>query len=231
MGTSFLMPILNDICLIIAGNIYNKNVLTNGARVDGIMSYKGTLTDNQYEGIKNTWQSFFSGVKNAGKTLFLNTFDGDIEYNSLSKSNKDMDFINLISMAQISIYKRFKIPLPMVETSKQTYSNYSEAQAQLYDNAVLPILDDILLQLRQLLSNKSIKINIDSLPLSTKIKYYDNMVRQSETKVLTPNEIRATLNLKPLKGGDILRDTATTPIAYDGNYSDISLYDIPTKKE
>jgi HK97 family phage portal protein len=229
IGTSYLIPILEEIKIIIYGNTYNSNSLKNGARLDGIFSYQGTLTPENEKNMKNTWQQFFNGIKNAGKTLFLNVGQGEIDYKPMSKSNKDMDFISLIDRATISIYKRFKIPLPLIETKGQTYNNYAEAQAQLFDNAIEPILSNILMQLQQILVDKKIEINKDTLPLTAKIKGYDLALRQNEAGIFTINEIRAGLGLEPLTGGDILRDsTKTTPIAYAGNNPDISLYDVNT---
>lgn len=225
MGGSFLLPILNDICILQAGTEYNKNVLHNGARVDGVFTFKGNLPDKQYNSIKNTWQEFFAGVKNVGKTLFLTTHDSDVGYESMSRSNKDMDFIELIKVSTMNIYKCFKIPLPLVETKGQTFSNYTEAQAQLYDNALEPILETIILQLRLILNDPSISIDLDSLPLSAKMKIFDIAKRQNEIGVYTINEIRKTLQLDPLTGGDILRDNRTTPVAYAGEQEGLSLYD------
>jgi len=230
-GSSYALPIVNEIKILIAGNLYNANVLQNGARVDGIFSYKGTLTMDTEKAIKHTWQSFFNGHKNVGKTLFLNTHNGDVEYTPMSKSNKDMEFQALVKNCTIAIYKNFKIPLPLIETQGQTYNNYAEAQAQLYDNAIEPVITDILLQLRKILQDDSIDIDETSLPSSAKIKGYDVAKRQMEAGIFTINEVRASLDLEPLVGGDILRDNKITPIAYSGNYEDISLYDTGATNE
>lgn len=231
MGVSCVLPIINEIKILINGNIYNSNVLQNGARVDGIFSYKGTLTAETERAIKHTWQSFFNGVKNVGKTLFLNTQGGDIDYKPMSKSNKDMEFQQLVNNCTMAIYKNFKIPLPLIESKGQTYNNYAEAQAQLYDNAIEPVITDIILQLQKILNDNKIKIDVESLPVSAKIKGYDVAKRQMETGIFTINEVRLTLGLEPLIGGDILRDNKITPIAYSGNYTDISLYDTGSNDE
>ena len=224
-GSSYALPVINEIKILINGNLYNANVLQNGARVDGIFSFKGNLTPEAENKLKTMWQNFFNGVKNAGKTLFFNTQNGDIAYTPMSKSNKDMEFQALVNNSNIAIYKNFKIPLPLIETKGQTYNNYAEAQAQLFDNAIEPILTNIVMQLQKILSNNTIQIDMESLPISAKIKSFDIAKRQMETSIFTINEVRATLGLEPLVGGDILRDNKITPIAYSGNYNDISLYD------
>jgi HK97 family phage portal protein len=228
MGTSYLLPILQDCCIVLAGNTYNKNVLQNGAKLDGIFTLKGKLTQNQYDNMKNVFQSFFTGVKNVGKTLFLNTYDNDVAYLPNSKTNKDMEFIELIKLSTLNIYKRFKIPLPLINSDSQTFSNYTEAQAQLYDNALEPLVDSWVLQLRQIFKNPKIEVDIATMPFTAKIKMFDIAQRQNEIGIFTINEIRAMLGLEGLTGGDVLRDNKTTPVAYSGNQN-INLYDSSEK--
>lgn len=231
LGSSEVLPIINEIKILINGNLYNSNVLQNGARLDGVLAYKGTMTTEAEAKTKNAWQTFFNGVKNAGKTLFLNTQNGDISYTPMSKSNKDMEFQQLITNCTYAIYKTFKVPLPLIETKVQTYNNYAEAQAQLFDNASEPVATDIIMQLQKILNDPSIKIDMESLPISAKIKSYDIAKRQTDSGIFTINEIRATLGLEPLEGGDILRSSNATPIAYTGTHNDISLYETSNSNE
>lgn len=231
LGSSEVLPIINEIKILINGNLYNSNVLQNGARLDGVLAYKGTMTTEAEAKTKNAWQTFFNGVKNAGKTLFLNTQNGDISYTPMSKSNKDMEFQQLITNCTYAIYKTFKVPLPLIETKVQTYNNYAEAQAQLFDNASEPVATDIIMQLQKILNDPSIEIDMESLPISAKIKSYDVAKRQTDSGIFTINEIRATLGLEPLEGGDILRSSNATPIAYTGTHNDISLYETSNSNE
>ncbi len=231
LGSSEVLPIINEIKILINGNLYNSNVLQNGARLDGVLAYKGTMTTEAEAKTKNAWQTFFNGVKNAGKTLFLNTQNGDISYTPMSKSNKDMEFQQLITNCTYAIYKTFKVPLPLIEIKVQTYNNYAEAQAQLFDNASEPVATDIIMQLQKILNDPSIEIDMESLPISAKIKSYDLAKRQTDSGIFTINEIRATLGLEPLEGGDILRSSNATPIAYTGTHNDISLYETSNSNE
>ncbi len=231
LGDSEVLPLINEIKILINGNLYNSNVLENGARLDGVLAYKGNMTTEAESKMKNAWQRFYSGVKNVGKTLFLNTQNGDVSYTPMSKSNKDMEFQQLITNSTYAIYKTFKVPLPLIETKVQTYNNYTEGQAQLYDNASEPVVTEIIMQLRKILNDPTIELDIESLPISAKIKSYDIAKRQSDAGIFTINEIRATLGLEPLEGGNILRSSNATPIAYTGNYNDISLYDTGNANE
>jgi phage portal protein BeeE len=115
-----------------------------------------------------------------------------------------MEFQQLITNSTYAIYKTFKVPLPLIETKVQTYNNYTEGQAQLYDNASEPVVTEIIMQLRKILNDPTIELDIESLPISAKIKSYDIAKRQSDAGIFTINEIRATLGLEPLEGGNIL---------------------------
>jgi HK97 family phage portal protein len=218
-GTSFLLPILEDIHMLIRGKEYNSQLLKNGARVDGIFTVDAGMDLETEQKAKDSFKRAFTGVENAGKTLFLSGFE-NAKYQPLGyNSNKDMDYIKLIEKSELNIYTYWKIPIPLVLPSHATYNNYTEAQSKLYANAITPLIYLILEQLNAWLDLKDkakVVIDIDANPIEAKFLTYMVAKDMLATGCVTINEVRQNiLQLKPLIGGDIISINGK-PIAYTG---------------
>lgn len=121
-----------------AANAWNNSLLTNGARPTGALVTKESLTPAQYQNVKAALDDH-RGTKNAGKPLLL---EGGLEWQNMSISPRDMDFISSKKMSILEICAAFGVPPEIVGYGEnKTYSNYAEARKALYEDGVLPNLN------------------------------------------------------------------------------------------
>lgn len=127
---------------------WNYSLLKRGARPSGALLAKGTaehpgqLTDEQYTRLKQSMEEEYSGEHNAGRPLLL---EGNFEWQEMSHSPKDVDFLEGKNSAARDIALAFGVP-PMLLgiPGDSTYSNMAEARLALYTDTVLPMLQVIL---------------------------------------------------------------------------------------
>lgn len=126
------------------GGAWLKALLDNAARPSGALVYKGpvgspNLTGDQFERLKAELQENYQGAKNAGRPLLL---EGGLEWQSLSFSPSDLQFLDARNAAAREIALAFGVP-PMLLgiPGDNTYSNYREAQLGFWRATVLPLVD------------------------------------------------------------------------------------------
>ena len=223
-GMSKLLPIHYEIEQYIAASIHNLSLLKKGTTPSGAFTTDNSLSDDQVERLREQINNFFSGALNAGRPLLL---ESGLDFKALGTSNKDMDFMELKRAITNTIYTTLKIPLPLISGDFATYSNMETAKLNLYDNAVLPLLDNLYKELSLFLlpryntkPNLKIHYSAEEIPaLSTRV--FEETAQLKASGVLTINELRARIGYEPLTGGDVIYGTAAlTPIADDTNTTD-----------
>ncbi len=127
---------------------WNQALLQNGARPSGALVVKsseeggaGSLTDEQFTRIKTQIEQQYGGHDNAGKPMIL---EGGLDWKEMSLSPQDMDFLNSKNMAAREIAMAFGVPPQLLGIpGDNTYSNLQEARLALWEDTVLPLLDDL----------------------------------------------------------------------------------------
>lgn len=226
-----LSSIHSNILIEINGEDYNSNLLENGASVSGVLALESS-TKQHSQATKEHLKQEFQGIKNAGEIKLLNT-SGSAKFLSLTSSNRDMDYINLLGLAERKIVNKFRMPLPMIITDAMTLNNYENA-ALLYVrkavlkpfgvllNGLMPLLD------RLELDNVVIVPNINSIEILQHNKVTTAKVL-AETNVLSTNEIRHELGLPLADGGSaILAPASNIPVAIVDDDSDEFISPEPT---
>lgn len=126
---------------------WNEAVLQNGARPSGALVVKGDgtndgfLSEEQFDRLKSQLQDEFSGVRNAGKPLLL---EGGLEWRSMSMTPIEMDLLNIKNSAARDVAMAFGVPSQLLGIpGDNTYSNLAEARLSLWEQTILPIVDNI----------------------------------------------------------------------------------------
>lgn len=125
-----------------AAATWNKALLDNAARPSGALIYApgdgGTLSQEQFDSIKQELANTYSGSENAGKPLLL---EGGLDWKAMGLSPKDMDFIEAKNAASRDIALAFGVP-PMLLgiPGDNTYANYQEAHRAFFRLTVLPMI-------------------------------------------------------------------------------------------
>jgi HK97 family phage portal protein len=122
-----------------AAGAWNKALLDNAARPSGALVVGGaTLTDAQFDRLKDELEANYQGAGNAGRPLLL---EGGLDWKPLSLSPKDMDFVEAKAAAAREIALAFGVPpLLLGLPGDSTHANYAEANRAFYRQTVIPLV-------------------------------------------------------------------------------------------
>jgi len=186
---------------------WNKSLLDNAARPSGALIYGGAdrnnLTDAQFERLKSELETQFSGATNAGKPLLL---EGGLQWQSMSHSPKDMDFLEAKNSAARDIALAFGVP-PMLLgiPGDATYANYKEANRAFWRHTIVPLLKKVAAGFSHWWQGFEpdilLKADLDQVDALSedRDKIWDRM---EQISFLTTNEKREALGYPPLEEAD-----------------------------
>jgi HK97 family phage portal protein len=191
---------------------WNQALLQNGARPSGAIVVKdingkpSKLTNQQYGQLKRSLEEMFEGPANSGRPLLL---EGGLEWQEMSLSPKDMDFIEGKHSSARDIALAFGVPPQLLGIpGDNTYSNLAEARIALWEQTIIPLVENVVEHLNNWLipfyqPNLELSYDIDSISALAP-KRDSTWRRIGDCKFLTINEKRNALGFAPLEGGDIL---------------------------
>lgn len=182
---------------------WNQALLQNGARPSGALMVKagdgqpGTLTETQYSRLKSQLDSQFSGSENAGRPLLL---EGGLEWKEMSLSPKDMDFVGIKHSSARDIALAFGVaPQLLGIPGDNTYANLKEARIALWEQTIMPLLNNVTDALNNWLvpmfdSNLSLSLDPEAIPIFAEKRdaYWE---RISSADFLTADEKRKLLGI------------------------------------
>jgi HK97 family phage portal protein len=187
---------------------WNQSLLQNGARPSGALVVKGNgsapgrLTDEQFQRLKQSIDECLGGSANAGRPLLL---EGGLEWQEMSLTPKDMDFIETKHSAARDIALAFGVPPQLLGIpGDNTYSNLVEARIALWEQTIIPMVDTVVERLGNWLKsfyNDRIELayDIDNIPaLSAKREAI--WARIDKATFMTDDEKRAAVGLTPSRG-------------------------------
>lgn len=195
---------------------WNNALLNNGAQPSGALVYgpkegSQNLSDEQWRRLKNELLENFSGQRNAGKPLLL---DGGLDWKEMGFSPRDMNFGEGLNSSARLIALAFGVPpLILGIPGDNTFANYEEANKAFYRQTVLPLLGQWCRAMSWWLGpafggDISIAPDTDDLEVfaSERAEQWD---RIEKSTVLTVNEKRERMDLKPVDGGDVILVSST----------------------
>lgn len=194
---------------------WNKSLLENAARPSGALivknngAYDGNLSNEQYLRIKEQMEDVFMGSKNSGKPLLI---EGGLEWQEMSMSPKDMDFIEAKNSAARDIALAFGVPPQLLGIpGDNTYSNMQEARLALWEETVIPLLDHLTDSLNHWLVpmfGEKIELQYDVNDISGLSSRREKIWSRIENaSFLTINEKRQMIGLSSIEDGDELELT------------------------
>lgn len=148
VGMSPLLAAAYAVDIHNAGQQWNKRLLDNDARPSGAMVVKdgegkpATLSEEQYRRLKDEIEAKYSGSGNAGRPMLL---EGGLEWQQMSVSPKDMDFLNAKNAAATDIGLVYGVPPQLLGIpGANTFANYEQANLSFWTDTVIPLLKTIL---------------------------------------------------------------------------------------
>jgi len=194
-----MMPTATSVDSGVLGRRWNKNLINNSARPPGAFSTETSLTDPQYERLKQDIEAKYAGAENAGRPLLL---EGGLKWQSLSLSPAEMDWLNGLRLSTVDICRVYNVPPELIgDSANKTYSNYQEARIAFYQETVLPLLDMLCEELTRWLvplygGGLILKYNADDIEAlqENRDQIY---TRIKDAWWLTPNERRQECGFAP----------------------------------
>jgi len=130
------------------GSRWNLALIQNGGAPSGVLYQEDAdtpLTAEQFTSLKTQVEDRYTGGVNAGRPLLL---EGGLKWQEMGMSPKDMDWSGAKNMNAREIALAFGVPPQMLGVpDAQTYSNYAEARASLWEDTVIPLVRDIAAEL------------------------------------------------------------------------------------
>lgn len=129
---------------------WNAMLLQNYAAPSGIISADETLNDPEFKQLQNRMDAKHKGSSNAGRWMLL---EGGLKWEQIALSPKDMDWLNGKNVSAQDIAGAYGVPLQVIPLpGSQTFANYEQARAALYEDTALPLVDSLVDELNRWLS-------------------------------------------------------------------------------
>ncbi len=188
-------------------SVWNQSLLKNGARPSGALVMKSQdgiadyLTEEQFARLKQQIDEKYVSAANAGRPILL---EGGIEWQEMSMTPKDMDFIESKHSSARDIALAFGVPPQLLGIpGDMTYNNMQEARLALWEETILPLINSVKDSLNHWLSRsfgENLELDYDNDEISGLIKKREIKLNSLENvSFMTINEKRDAIGLGPIK--------------------------------
>jgi HK97 family phage portal protein len=211
-------PLQFELIQFIEASKHNTAFFKNGATPGGMLIPDPDLTADEKDRLRLLFEEKFTSSKNNARWVFGS---GLKDLKSFGTSAKDMDFVNMRKELKRSIYSMFNIPLGLVDIDAMKFKNVETGRLALYDNAVLPIMDNILCELTAFVMHRyadpetfEISYNKKDIP-ALETRFLEQAKMRREIGVESADELREVIGLEESgqEGADellVLRESAMT---------------------
>lgn len=189
-----------------------QNLIANGLRPSGVMSYDERLTGDARVKIREAVADRLQGSANAGQLLIM---DGGAKYTSLAWTAEDAEFLASQKLSNEDVARLFGVPPTSVGiTDKATYSNTEQEARALVANCLGPLASRIeAAMMRCLLTDDArrtlyIEHDLAALLKGDVTARFEAYRIGREIGALSPNDIRRRENETPIPGGDVYHQPA-----------------------
>ena len=185
---------------------FQRNFFANNARPDALILSQDELSDEQRGDLKASWNAKHRGSKNSSKVGIL---EGGLEYQQVSVTQKEMDYIESLKFTRDDILVAFGVPKSVITTDDVNYSNANSGLKTFYSETILPRISYRVEVINEMLvipdfSERFYVDFEDPTPEDREMKLKEYAAGYG--KWLTANEIRTELNLEPMPNGDLLAE-------------------------
>lgn len=191
---------------------WNQALLQNGARPSGAIIVKndqnqpGYINDQQFARLKSMIDEVFCGARNAGRPILL---EGGLEWQEMSLSPKDMDFIESKHSSARDIALALGVPPQLLGIpGDNTYANLQEARLALWEQTVIPIAENVVDNLNSWLGSfygYEYELACDTDEINALAERRQTVwSRLAACPFMTINEKRQAIGLGAIDGGDVI---------------------------
>ncbi len=119
---------------------YNKQFFESSAAPGGILSSDQTMNPDSKDDLERRWNRAHRGTSNAHKIAVL---DRGLEYQPVSLSQEDMQFIEQRKLTKREIRALYGVPATYLGETNATYASANEASRAFFLNVVIPMANRI----------------------------------------------------------------------------------------
>lgn len=203
-GMSPIQPARSRIETEKSASDYQRNFFLNSARPDAFLKTQENLTDEQVQGIYDSWNERHGGK---GKNSKIGILEGGMEYQQVSLSQREMDYIESMKFTRDDILVAFGVPKSVVTTDDVNRANAEAGMMMFIAQTIKPEMQQIVECLNEFLLVPDFGENLyldfkDPTPQDRTQRLAE--FTQGVDKWITRNEIRTELGLPAVDGGDEL---------------------------
>lgn len=225
-GESKLVAASKDFLMSMHGADYNVSLLEKGGRLTLVFQFKQSLDRDVFEERREQILAQFSGSGQAGRPIV--TQGGELDIREGSSNPHDLEHGATMQRAEGMIYKRYKVPIVLANTDAATFNNMGTALEMLWDDAIIPPAKRLLGEMGEWLLPKygedpsKVMLTFDPDQIEPlRKRRLEELKTRSELGVEAPNEIRESMGLDPMEGGEEpLVSSALTPLSMIGDEPD-----------
>lgn len=178
-----------------------------GANLAGILKVQSSLTTDQKQALKSSWNSAFNA--NTGTPNGVAVLEGNMDYEPITVSPADSQLLETREFNVVDICRFFGVsPVKAFDLSKSSYSTIEASELAFLTDTLSPLLEKIEEEFERKLykpsEKNSITVRFDTSVLLRADKqslanYYSTLFNIG---AITINEIRSQLDLPYINGGD-----------------------------
>lgn len=191
----------------------SAKLFANNLMINGVLTAPGTISDATAKRLEEYWNTNYAGEQNAGKIAALG--DG-LKFEPITTRAIDAQLIEQLNWTGVDICGCFHVPPYKVGLGPApTYNNVQALNIEYYSTCLQILIESIELCLDEGLELPvpyHTEFDLAALLRMDTLTAVDVATKGIIGGLTTPNEGRATLNLKPVTGGD-------TPYLQQQNYS------------
>jgi len=183
---------------------WQRDFFLNSARPDALIKNpETTLTKDQKDDIKDGWNKLYKGRGNSSKVAIL---EGGLDYQLISLSQKEMDFIESMKFTRDDILVAFHTPKPIVSiTDDVNLANAKTAMEIFLSETIKPEISRIVENLNEQLCYDEFGVEFyfdfdDPIP-ANRTEQLQEYREGIQYNYLLINEVRALEGKPPVKGG------------------------------
>lgn len=182
---------------------YQAEFFKNNARLDAIMKVPGMLGEGQADRMRSDFESKFGAESEGAKIAFL---EAGMEYQQISISQKEMDFIESMKFTRDDILVAFKVPKPIVAiTEDVNYANAETAMQIFLAETIKPYIEELVEKINEEMVSPDFDETFYLEADDPTPENQDKKLRRYESglgyRYLLINEVRELEGLEPIDGG------------------------------
>jgi HK97 family phage portal protein len=139
IGASVISLARNSIGLSLSQLKMASSIAKSGAKLSGVLRHPKRMRKGTAERVKTQWANNYEGVEKAGRTAVL---EEGMEFQSISMSAADAQFIEQMKLTILDICRIFRIPpSKLMDMGRATFNNVEQENLNYVTDTLMPYFE------------------------------------------------------------------------------------------